>query len=130
VSAPIIPALDRVAGLLEEAARELRTLAGTSRGDLDPLRGVEAQCDVPEPEPVAPPPMTPPTSTEASPVTTADLPMLMTRTEIVGLLRIHARTFARLRADPEVEFPEPVRIGSALRWRRSSIMRWLAARTG
>jgi predicted DNA-binding transcriptional regulator AlpA len=128
VSAPIIPALDHVAALLEEAARELRSMAGSSGGDLDPLRGVEAQCDVPGPEPVAPPPMTPPTSTAASPVTTADLPMLMTRREVAALLRIQPRTLSRWCADPSVGFPEPCHRARVLRWRRTAIERWLAAR--
>jgi predicted DNA-binding transcriptional regulator AlpA len=120
--------LERAAALLETAARELRKLAGTSGTPLAPPRGAEAECDVPGTEPAAA--MAPPISTETSPSAIADLPMLLTRAEVVGLLRIHPRTFGRLRVDPEVGFPEPVRLGSALRWRRTSIMRWLAARAG
>ncbi len=108
--ADVSASLDRVAELLEAAARELRDFAGSSRGDLDPLVGGEAQCDVPGQEPVAPPPMTPPISTETSPVPTTD------------------RTVRRLRLDPEMQFPEPIQLGTSLRWKRSSIMRWIASK--
>ncbi len=126
--ADVSASLDRVAELLEAAARELRDFAGSSRGDLDPLVGGEAQCDVPGQEPVAPPPMTPPISTETSPVPTTDLPLLMTRAEVAQLLRIHERTVRRLRLDPEMQFPEPIQLGTSLRWKRSSIMRWIASK--
>src|SRR5204863_8394305 len=89
-ASPVTASLERAAALLETAARELRELAGSSRTPLAPPRGVEAECDVPGMEPEAA--MTPPTTIETTEPTTTELPMLMTRAEVVGLLRIHPRT--------------------------------------
>ncbi len=53
---------------------------------------------------------------------------LMTRAEVAELLRIDPRTLDRLRADPEARFPRPIQLGRLVRWRRSTIERWLTAR--
>lgn len=127
-TSPSTASIDRVADLLEEAAREIRSLAGTSGIPLPSLGGVEAECDSNGQEPEEHQIMTPPTTIEAPTNAVDSPPLLMTRREVADLLRIHERTLGRIRADPEVRFPEPVQLGSALRWRRATIMRWLAAR--
>jgi predicted DNA-binding transcriptional regulator AlpA len=124
----VSPANASLVAVLSDLAAIGRKLVETSESALALLERGEAQCDVPGPEPVAPPIMTPLTSTETSPVTTADLPLLMTRAEVAQFLRIHERTVGRLRADPGMQFPEPVHLGTALRWKRSSIMRWIGSR--
>lgn len=120
-----LPHLGRVADLLEEAAREIRSLGGTFGIPLPSLRCVEAQCDSNGQEPEEEIAMTPPT---AEATTTPTVPELMTRAEIVALLRIHPRTFGRMLANPDVKFPEPIRGLPVQRWRRTTIERWLAER--
>jgi len=115
--------MESVAHLLEAAARELRALARTSGIRLPSLRAVEPQCDSNGQEPQEEIAMTPPTAETQA---TTSAPELMTRAEIVALLRIHDRTFGRMLADPEVNFPEPIRGLPVQRWRRTTIERWLA----
>jgi predicted DNA-binding transcriptional regulator AlpA len=113
VTAPPNPDLARI---LADLAAVGRKLVETSESALALLERAEAQCVSPE------------TPMPASPTET--LSALMTRREVAALLRIEPRTLSRLRADPEFEFPDPVHVGSAVRWRRSSVMRWVAARSG
>lgn len=115
MNAPQDSALARVADLLEEAAREIRNLAGSSRGDLDPLDVDEAECLSSGREPV--PETTMPTASH-----------LLTREETIAVLRVGERSFSRLRSDRAQKFPGPVR-GRPLRWRRGDIEKWLARRS-
>lgn len=111
MGATVSASLDHVAELLEAAARELRNLAGSSKGDLDPLREGEAECGRSPTMPHSP-----------------DPGVLMRRHEVAELLRVDLRTLDRWRADPTMKFPEAVRRGRVLRWKRTSIERWLASR--
>lgn len=120
---PTLPSIESAASLLEAAARELRALSRTSGIRLPSLRGPEPECDSNGQEPQEEIAMTPPT---AEATTTTPVPELMTRAEIVALLRIHPRTFGRMLADPQVKLPEPIRGLPVQRWRRTTIERWLA----
>lgn len=111
---------DRIAALMEQLARELRGAPETSTNSIPFLREAEAQCASAherekEKEEMIAPPVAPP-------------PVLMTRPEVAELLRIDIRTLHRIRADPNARFPRPIQIGSAIRWRRNSIERWIASR--
>lgn len=107
------PPLERVAALLEEAARELRTLGRSSGNGLATLHNDEAECPSP-------------TGSTMDPSPTATT--LMTGTEVCAHLRIDARTLRRWRSDPSKNFPQAVRRARPLRWRRITIERWLTAR--
>jgi predicted DNA-binding transcriptional regulator AlpA len=56
----------------------------------------------------------------------ADGDVLLAPADLARLLKIDARSVRRLRNAGEV--PEPVMIGSAPRWLRQEILRWLAER--
>ena len=56
---------------------------------------------------------------EALPVPTA----LMTRDEVAGLLRVHARDLRRLVL--EGAFPPGFKVGRRLRWRRETVEAWI-----
>jgi predicted DNA-binding transcriptional regulator AlpA len=118
---------DHIATILEDAARQIRTLGGTSAIPLPILRGVEAECDSNGQTPEEIEIMTPPTI-EALALPTVIPTVLMTRVEVCNLLRVHPRTFDRWRADPGFQFPQPVKHSRVLRWRRTSVERWLAER--
>ena len=108
---------DRIAALMDQLAREIRGSAETSKDALPSLRDPEAQCVS-----NAQPREKENNKMIASPT---EPPVLMTRAEVAELIRIDLRTLDRWRADPEVRFPVPVRVGRVLRWRRSSVERWL-----
>jgi predicted DNA-binding transcriptional regulator AlpA len=109
--------LGRVADLLEEAAREIRSFAGSSRGDLDPLGAHEAECRPPGSEPEATDPMPTPKPS-----------LLLTQRQVAELLQVGTRTLARLRRDPRAKFPGPMKRARALRWRCKDIEAWLEMR--
>jgi predicted DNA-binding transcriptional regulator AlpA len=116
VKDPGLAHLGRVADLLEEAARHLRGLVGSSGDDLDPLGGNEAECRRGAPELAPQNPMQ------------SEQPSLLTRREVADLLRIGERSLARWRNDPKAKFPKPIRRGRVVRWRRAQIETWLEAR--
>jgi predicted DNA-binding transcriptional regulator AlpA len=120
--APAVAHLGRVADLLEEAVRELRIIAGSSEGDLDPLDEHEAECRPAEREP-APieVPMMPKTETTR-------VHLLLTQAQLCGLLQLGPRTVRRLRNDPTAKFPKPVRRARALRWSRAEVEAWVEGR--
>jgi predicted DNA-binding transcriptional regulator AlpA len=107
VTAPPNPDLARI---LADLAAVGRKLVETSESGLALLREREAQCVSPE------------TPMPSSPTA------LMTRREVAAMLRIEPRTLSRWCADPSVGFPEPCHRARVLRWRRTAIERWLAAR--
>jgi predicted DNA-binding transcriptional regulator AlpA len=111
VTAPLNPDFARILSDLAEVGQRL---SRTCEEGLALLRAGEAECRSPGNEPEAQMPTSP----------TA----LMTRREIAALLRIDARTLSRWRSDPNVGFPEPCHRARVLRWRRTAIERWLAAR--
>jgi predicted DNA-binding transcriptional regulator AlpA len=99
-----------LAAVLTDLAAIGRKLVDSSESALALLNRAEAQCDVPE---------TPMSTSPAA---------LMTRSEVAALLRIDPRTLSRWCADPSFGFPEPVHRARVLRWKRTAIERWLAAR--
>ena len=103
-----------LARVLADLATIGRKLVETSESALALLERSEAQFDLPE----APMSISP-TETPSA---------LMTRREVAALLRIDLRTLGRWRSDPSVGFPEPVHRARVLRWKRTAIERWLAAR--
>jgi excisionase family DNA binding protein len=117
VKDPELAHLGRVADLLEEAAREIRNFAGSSRGDLDPLGGNEAECRPPERELEA---------KDAMSITKPSL--LLTQRQVADLLQVGTRTLARMRRDPTSKFPRPMKRTRVLRWRRKDVEAWMESR--
>ena len=98
-----------LAAVIADLAAVGRKLVETSESALALLEAGEAEC---RPSPEAPMPT---------------VPILLTKTETLALLRMGERTFSRLRADARSKFPAPVR-GRPLRWRRGDVERWLEGR--
>ncbi len=51
-------------------------------------------------------------------------PLLITAEEFAELMQLSVRTLWRLRSGGQI--PEPLRIGGAVRWRRDSVIEWIA----
>jgi len=68
----------------------------------------------------SPSPATPP-----DPPRAAAAPLLLTASDVAGLLAVSLRTVRRL--DMTGRLPAPLLIGRAVRWRRAEITSWLAA---
>ncbi len=108
---------DPLARVLGDLADIGRKLVDTSESALALLREREAECrpDVAERAPPNPMPTMIPSS-------------LLTQSQVAALLQVSSRTLARMRNDPAMKFPKPVRRARVLRWRRHDIDAWVEAR--
>ncbi|QDU57514.1 helix-turn-helix transcriptional regulator [Aeoliella mucimassa] len=59
----------------------------------------------------------------ATPDSLQDAPMMMTAEEIAHCLQVSVRTIWRLKAKGDL--PKSVKVGRAVRWRRSDILTWI-----
>ena len=97
-----IPAQD-LASAFDAAGAELQRIAAMLRNGL----------------PGSPPASNCHGAVQTRPIYVADSPQLLTAREVAGLLRVDPRTLRAMRHAGE--FPEPIRVGRALRWRQRTV---------